>query len=48
MATGGVTGVPTDHTALLEGYIQNCSGYLEKKTSVLKRWKRQWISIEPG
>ena len=33
---------------LQEGYIQVCHGYLERKSSILKRWKKRWVSIEPG
>ena len=33
---------------LQEGYIQGCQGYLDRKTSILKRWKKRWISVEPG
>ena len=33
---------------LQEGYIQECQGYLERKSRILKRWKKRWISVEPG
>ena len=33
---------------LQEGYIQFCSGYMERKSSLLKRWKKRWVAIEPG
>ena len=33
---------------LQPGYIQGCHGYLERKSSILKRWKKRWITVEPG
>ena len=33
---------------LQEGHIQSCTGYLKRRTKILKRWKKGWISIEPG
>ena len=33
---------------LLEGYIQECEGYLERKTKILKRWKKEYFKIAPG
>lgn len=33
---------------LQQGVIQGCEGYLNRKTRILKRWKKQWIKIVPG
>jgi len=33
---------------LQEGYIQGCGGYLKRRNKILKRWKEQWISVNPG
>ena len=33
---------------LLEGYIQECEGYLERKTKILKRWKKEYFKVAPG
>ena len=33
---------------LLEGYIQTCEGYLERKTKILKRWKTEYFRVAPG
>ena len=33
---------------LVEGSIQSCSGYLKRRTKILRRWKKGWISVEPG
>ena len=33
---------------LEEGSIQRCSGYLTRRTKILKRWKKGWISVDPG
>ena len=33
---------------LLEGSVQNCHGYLERKSRILKRWKKRWFVITPG
>lgn len=33
---------------LQEGSIQSCSGYLKRRTTILKRWKKGWISVDPG
>ena len=33
---------------LQEGSIQGCTGYLKRRTKILKRWKKGWISIVPG
>ena len=33
---------------LLEGYIQSCEGYLERKTKILKRWKTEYFRVTPG
>lgn len=33
---------------LQEGFIQSCEGYLKRRTNVLKRWKKEWLSVQPG
>lgn len=33
---------------LVEGSIQTCSGFLKRRTKILRRWKKGWISVEPG
>lgn len=33
---------------LQEGYIQVCQGYLKRRTTILKRWKKQWFGVAPG
>lgn len=33
---------------LQEGSIQSCNGYLKRRTKILRRWKKGWISVEPG
>ena len=33
---------------LQEGRIQSCNGYLKRRTKILRRWKKGWISVEPG
>lgn len=31
-----------------EGYFQGCEGYLKRKSKILKRWKLEWLKVEPG
>ena len=33
---------------LKEGSIQNCHGYLMRRTKYLKRWKKEFVDIVPG
>ena len=33
---------------LHQGRVQGCEGYLLRKTKILKRWKKQWITVVPG
>lgn len=33
---------------LVSGKVQHYKGFLTRRTTVLKRWKKQWIEIEPG
>ena len=33
---------------LVSGAVQRYQGYVTRKTTLLKRWKKQWIEIEPG
>ena len=34
---------------LQEGYIQLCQGgYLKRRSTILKRWKKAWYSVTPG
>ena len=33
---------------LQEGRVQGCQGFLTRRTKFLKRWKKQWFSINPG
>ena len=37
-----------ERPVLLEGYIQTCEGYLERKTKILKRWKKEYFRVAPG
>ena len=40
--------VEQERPLLLEGYIQSCEGYLERKTKILKRWKKEYLKVAPG
>ena len=40
--------VQQERPLLVEGYIQACEGYLERKTKVLKRWKKEYLKVVPG
>lgn len=33
---------------LREGHIQACGGRLHRRTKFLKRWKKEWITVDPG
>jgi hypothetical protein len=33
---------------LVEGHIQQCSGFLERQSKHLKRWKKEYIEIVVG
>ena len=33
---------------LQEGCFQGCEGYLRRQSKILKRWKLEWLKIEPG
>ena len=33
---------------LQQGFIQNHEGYLRRKSTILKRWKKEWLKIQPG
>lgn len=33
---------------LKEGHIQQCDGYLMRRTKYLKRWKKEYVSVNPG
>ena len=33
---------------LKEGQIQQCNGYLMRRTKHLKRWKKEFIDVIPG
>lgn len=33
---------------LKEGYIQPCQGYIERKTTILKRWEKELLCVIPG
>ena len=33
---------------LVSGRVQHYRGYVTRQTTVLKRWKQNWIEIEPG
>ena len=33
---------------LVSGRVQHFRGYMTRQTTVLKRWKQNWIEIEPG
>jgi len=33
---------------LKEGRVQECSGYLMRRSKYLKRWKKEFIDIVPG
>lgn len=34
--------------SLKEGYIQPCQGYLRRRSSILRRWKKEWLDVVPG
>lgn len=41
--------LPSESAPILqEGRVQGCQGYLQKRTKILRRWKKQWFSIDPG
>jgi len=33
---------------LVSGRVQPFRGYLTRRTKIVKRWKKNWIEIEPG
>ena len=33
---------------LKEGIIQQCDGYLMRRTKYLKRWKKEYVNVVPG
>jgi len=33
---------------LVSGRVQPFRGYLTRRTTIVKRWKENWIEIEPG
>lgn len=33
---------------LVEGHFQSCEGHLERRTKILKRWKKEYIKVIPG
>ncbi len=34
--------------SLQEGCIQPCQGYLRRRSSILRRWKKEWLDVVPG
>ena len=47
-AAAAATGEPPIVPPLQEGYIQGCDGYLRRRSRVLRRWKVEWFSVQPG
>ena len=33
---------------LQQGLFQGCEGHLRRQSKILKRWKVEWLKIEPG
>ena len=33
---------------LVEGNFQLCEGHIERKSKILKRWKKEYIKVIPG
>ena len=33
---------------LVEGSFQSCEGHIERRTKILKRWKKEYIKVIPG
>ncbi len=33
---------------LQEGYFQGYEGHLRRQSKILKRWKLEWLKVEPG
>lgn len=34
--------------SLKEGHIQSCQGYVQRRSKILKRYKKEWLDIIPG
>ena len=33
---------------LVEGYFHSCEGQIERRSKILKRWKKEYIKVIPG
>ena len=33
---------------LVEGHFQSCEGHMERRSKILKRWKKEYIKVVPG
>lgn len=33
---------------LTEGHFQSCEGHMERRSKILKRWKKEYIKVIPG
>lgn len=33
---------------LVEGHFQSCEGHMERRSKILKRWKKEYIKVIPG
>ena len=33
---------------LVEGSFQSCEGHIERRSKILKRWKKEYIKVIPG
>ena len=34
--------------SLVEGYFHSCEGQIERRSKILKRWKKEYIKVIPG
>ena len=34
--------------SLVEGYFHSCEGHIERRSKILKRWKKEYIKVVPG
>ena len=40
--------VEENSPTLLQGIVQDFEGYLNRQSRILKRWKKEWLKVEPG
>ena len=34
--------------SMQQGCVQRCECYLSRQSKILKRWKMEWLKLEPG